>query len=107
MTGRAATRWPVAIACAALASFLMALVDALVVPYGRFVLHALYGILESLTLRPLGVTPPAVVSLLVVNVALLATSLAAGRRVGAFVTHYAVDHQLGSHTVTRAIPSVA
>lgn len=103
----AGTGWSVAAASAALAILPMALVGSLVVPYGRFILHALYGILENLTLRPFGFTPPAVVSFLIVNVALLATSLSAGRRLGALVTHYAVDRQVGSHTLVQAIPWIA
>ena len=101
------TRWPVALSAVAIAGTLMVLVASILIPYGRFILHALYGILANLALRPFGLALPAVVTFLVVNVALLATSLAAGRRIGAFITHYAVDRQLGSHAVTRAIPWIA
>ena len=99
--------WLSAASTAGIAIVLMVLAGGVLAPYGRLILGGLYGVVERAFLHPFGIAVPGVVTLILVNLAILATSLAAGRRVGAIIAHRAVEGQLGSTRLLSAITWVA
>lgn len=89
-------RWKTAAKMVALGVAAMIVLGAAVVPYGRFILQAVYGILGQAVLAPFGPALPGAVSDVLTNGAVLAIGLWAGGRVGTILTHQAVGGRLGS-----------
>ena len=92
---------------AVLGIVLMVLTSGLLVPFGRLFVSAVYGIAENVVLRPFGVALPAIVPFVLVNLVILATALAAGRRTGAIIAFRSVEQRLGSHRLLYALTSVS
>ena len=88
--------WKPAAITAAIGIVLMAITGGFVAPYARLLLDAHYGIVELVVLHPFGLTLPGIATFLIVNLCILFTCLAAGRRVGALMAHRAVESQLRS-----------
>jgi len=88
-------------------AILMLALGWVLVPFGRLVLQAAYGILQISVLNPFGISLPPSAAFVLANVTLLVAALAAGRRVGALLAIQSVARQLCSANLTYGIAAVA
>jgi hypothetical protein len=100
-------RWSTAAIVVGGGSVLMIVVGAGIVPYGRFLIRAIYEIVGNIALPPFGLAIPGGVGFVLTNGAILAVALAAGRRIGGVMAHQAVNGRLGSFRLIVASAWIA